>query len=77
MSCSSEEVVGKLKNRCFFLFPAAILVSLNMASPYKALLIWVKLFSEYLAYEILDRPDFCQGFFIFTFFHLPDSRLSV
>ena len=34
----------------------------NMASPYKALKIWVKRFSEYLAYELLHRPDSWQGF---------------
>ena len=34
----------------------------NMAFPYKALLIWVKRFSEYLAYEILHRPDSWQDF---------------
>ena len=33
-----------------------------MASPYKALQIWVKRFSEYLAYEPLHRPDSWQGF---------------
>ena len=49
----------------------------NMAFPYKALLIWVKRFSEYLAYEILHRPDSWQGFCILTFFHFPDSRLCV
>ena len=34
----------------------------NMASPYKALQIWVKRFSEYLAYEQWHRPDSWQGF---------------
>ena len=39
-------------------------------------------FSEYLAYEILHRPDSWQGFlyiyiYIFFIFHFPDSRLSV
>ena len=34
----------------------------NMASPYKALQIWVKRFSKYLAYERLHRPDSWQGF---------------
>ena len=34
----------------------------NMASPYKALQIWVKRFSEYLAYELLHRPDSWQDF---------------
>ena len=34
----------------------------NMASPYKALEIWLKRFSEYLACELLDRPDSWQGF---------------
>ena len=47
------------------------------SSPYKALEICVKRFSEYLAYEILHRPDSCQCVCIFIFFHLPDSRLSV
>ena len=49
----------------------------NMVSPYKALSIWVKRFSENLAYEILHRPDSWQAFCIFIFFHFPDSRLSV
>ena len=35
----------------------------NMASPYKALLIWVKRFSEYLAYELSHTPDSWRGFF--------------
>ena len=36
----------------------------NMASPYKALYkIWVNCYSEYLAYELLHRPDSWQGFF--------------
>ena len=47
------------------------------SSPYKALEICVKRFSEYLAYEILHRPDSCKCVCIFIFFHLPDSRLSV
>ena len=33
-----------------------------MVSPYKALQIWVKRFSKYLAYERLHRPDSWQGF---------------
>ena len=49
----------------------------NMASPYKALKTWVKRFSEYLAYELLHRPDSWQAFCIFIFFHFPDSRLSL
>ena len=41
----------------------------NIASPYKALQIWVKRFSEYLAYEPLHRPDSRQGFLLSIFFH--------
>ena len=33
----------------------------NMASAYKALQIWVKHLSEYLAHEIRQRPDFWLG----------------
>ena len=33
----------------------------NMASPYKALKIWVKPFSKYLTYEMLHRPDSLRG----------------
>ena len=34
-------------------------------------------FSEYLAYELSNRPDSWRGFFTFIFFHFPDSELSV
>ena len=43
----------------------------NMASPYKALQIWVKRFSEYLAYELLHRPDSWQGFLYIYLLSLP------
>ena len=46
-----------------------------MASPYKALSIWVKRFSEYLAYEL--RQILGETFCIFIFFHFPDSEHSV
>jgi len=36
----------------FFLIEMNFKRDINIASPYNALLIWVKRFSEYLAYEI-------------------------
>ena len=49
----------------------------NVASPYKALKIWVKRFPEYLAYELLHRTDSWQGFLNIYFLSFLDSRLSV
>ena len=51
----------------------------NMAYPYKLLQIWVKGFSESLAYEYYYRTDLILGeaFCIFILFHFPDSGLSV
>ena len=39
----------------------------NMAFPYKALQIWVKRFSEYLASNILHRPDSWQSLYLPSF----------
>ena len=43
-----------------------------MASPYKALSIWVKRFFAYELRQILG-----EAFCIFIFFHFPDSEHSV
>ena len=48
-----------------------------MAFPYKTLLIWIKRFSEYLAYESLQRLDSWRGFLYIYLHYFPDSRLSV
>ena len=53
-------LVGKLKNRCFCWFPAAIFVPLK-GTQTQSFKIWVKRFSEYLAYEISHRPDSWRG----------------
>ena len=36
----------------------------------------IKRFTEYLAYEILHRPDSRKGFLYIYFFHFQDSRLN-
>ena len=57
--------VAKLGRRCFWWFPSAmtvpIQVGISMASLYKFLYIWVKHFFGYLAYEIFLSPKFCWG----------------
>ena len=50
---------------------------INIASPYKALSIWVKRFSEYLAYELRHRPDSWRGFLYIYLLSFPRSGLSV
>ena len=55
----------------FLFFPAAIFV------PLKTLQIWVKRFSEYLAYELSDRPDSWRGFWYIYRLSSSCSELSV
>ena len=50
----------------------------NMASPYKALQIWVKRFSEYLArMKYRTDSDSWRGFLYIYLLSFPDSGLSV
>ena len=42
-----------------------------MASPYKASKIWIKRFSEYLAYEISHRLDSWRGFLYICLLSFP------
>ena len=58
------------KTLCFSFFPAAIFV------PLKTLQIWVKRFSEYLAYELSDRPDSWRGFWYIYLLSSSCSELS-
>ena len=66
-------LVGKLNNRCFWGFPAAIFVPLKGTPtwrPHTKLNKFGKnFFSEYLAYEISHRPDSWRGF-LYNFFNL-------
>ena len=55
-------LVGNSKTDVSVVFGGHICATTNMVSPYKALWFRVKRFSEYLAYEILYRPDSWQGF---------------
>ena len=48
---------------------------MNMASPYKALQVWVKRFSEYLAYEYCTDLILGKTFCISIFFNFPDNFL--
>jgi len=49
----------------------------NIAFPYKALQIWIKRFSKYLAYELSQRLDSWPGFLYIYLHSFPDSGLSV
>ena len=69
-------LVGKLKNRCFCWFAAAIFVPLKGTQTWrlqtKLYKICVKRFSEYLAYEISHRPDSWRG--LLHIYHLFPPR---
>ena len=68
MSSSSDKFTQsrKTQKQMFLLVPSGHLCAprrdINMMSPYKALSIWVKRFSEYLAYKLCHRPDSWRGF---------------
>ena len=68
MSSSSDKFTQsrKTQKQMFLLVPSGHLCAprrdINMMSPYKALSIWVKRFSEYLVYKLCHRPDSWRGF---------------
>ena len=64
-----RSLVGKLKNKYFCWFPAAILMSLKGTPTWR---LHTKLYKfGYLAYEILHRPDFWQGFLFIYLLSFP------
>ena len=80
--------VGKLKNRSFCWFLAAIFVPLkgtptwclhitNMVSPYKLNEFKWNIFLNILGMKYCADPILGKAFCTFTFFHFPDFRLSV
>ena len=57
---------------CYINIPC-LRITTTLAFPYKALQIWIKRFSEYLAYELSQRLDSWRGCLYIYLHSFPDS----